>query len=33
MRKGGRLLALAARREAARGERAAALRDVVRIHR
>lgn len=33
MRKGGRLLALAARREAARGEMTAALRDVVRIHR
>ena len=33
MRKGGRLLALAARREAASGEMAAALRDVVRIHR
>ena len=33
MRKGGKLLALAARREAARGEMAAALLDVVRIHR
>jgi hypothetical protein len=33
MRKGGRLLALAARREAASGKMATALRDVVRIHR
>jgi hypothetical protein len=33
MRKGGELLALAARREAASGKMAVALRDVVRIHR
>jgi hypothetical protein len=33
MRKGGKLLALDARREAASGKMAAALRDVVRIHR